>query len=145
MASPNAPKPKKPKAYTGKELTNHLRTLAATLHDVVYEDNPETGMSETRARTKGQALGEEIFKLATGWWETKIDDEDQERKIWHKPEPWAIAMVFDRMEGKAPQAINETDSKVKAKDKVAQLAKDRLNSLVPTRMGPPSLRKKDAE
>ena len=149
MAGKSPPKPKKPRLYTGKELTNHLRMLSAQLHDVVYDIDPETGHEITRARTKGQVLGEEIYKLATGWTETKIDSENKPREICHKPEPWAIAMIFDRMEGKAPMAINETDSKVSAKDKVSQLAKDRLNSLVSAAppIGPPSLppRKKDAD
>lgn len=142
----NVSKPR-PKKYSNRELTTHLRELAATLHDCVEEYDIDSGRKIPRARTKGQALAEEVFKRATGWSEEREDDEGNVKQVYHKPESWAIALIWDRMEGKTPQAVAEDETRVKAKDKVSDMAKQRINALVPAAIPePPSLpRKKDAE
>jgi len=124
----------KPKKYNSKQLTDHLRQLAAEAHDWTMEDG---------AITKGEALARLIWKAALGWTEETTDDEGNTKQVYHKPASWAQQFVFERMEGRSPQSTPEDDArKRKAKDEVRDLAKSRLNSLAKTAIGDEPLKKK---
>lgn len=110
----------KPKKYNSKELTNHLRQLAAEAHDWSEKDG---------LITKGEALARLLWAKALGWEEVQIDDEGNERTVKHPPEAWAIQLVYDRMEGKTPQAVTEDEARMTAADQVRELARARLNQL----------------
>lgn len=137
----------KPQKYNSRQLTENVRQLAAEVHDW----DPEDG-----AVTKGEQLARLIWKKALGYTETTVDEEGNEKKVWHKPESWAIQFLYERMEGKTPQAMSdEDDRKIKAKDSVRELAQSRLNSLAQKAKtaagggddlkskGPPKRKKKD--
>jgi len=131
----------KPKAYNSKQITQHLREIAAMAHDWSEED----GML-----TKGECLAMLLWRKALGYTEKVVDDEGNEKEIFHKPEAWAIQLVYDRMEGKVPQAVTDDETRsVKVKDEVSELAKSRLNAIAAEsealkKKGPPK-RKRDAE
>jgi len=108
------------KAYNSRQLTKHLRELAAEAHDWSEEDG---------VITKGEALAKLLWKKALGYKEKTVDDEGNEKEVYHPPASWAIQLVYDRMEGKTPQAITEDDTRISAADRVRDLAKARLNSL----------------
>lgn len=126
-----------PKKYNSRELTNHLRELAAEAHDMTAEGD---------LLTKGEALARLLFQKALGFSEEIVDDEGFRSVLLHKPEPWAIQLIYDRIEGKTPQAITEDESRIKAADKVRALVAQRLNSvtdsLVSQIKGPPPFKKK---
>mgnify|MGYP006272615441 CR=1 FL=1 len=134
----------KPKKYNSRQLTENLRQLAAEAHDWSMEDG---------AITKGEALAKLLWKKALGYTEETTDDEGNTKQVYHKPEAWAIQLVYERMEGKTPQAIQDDEgNKRKAKDEVRDLAKARLNDLAKTAKGsesdlkakgPPKRKKKD--
>ena len=113
------PKPRKPK-YDTRALTDKLRELAAEVHNM----DPDGTMV-----TRGEALATLLFNKALGYKERIIDDDGDEAEIVHPPEAWAINLVYDRLEGKTPVAIQEDTGKIKAKDKVGDLAKKQLNAL----------------
>lgn len=113
--------------FNSKELTEYLRKLAATPHD----------WSEDGVVSKGEALAQLLFKKALGYTEKKIDDEGVESVILHKPEAWAMQVIYDRLEGKTPQAIAEDEGRLKAADRVRDLAKQRLNALAGVTSPPP--------
>ena len=96
--------------------------------------------------TKGEALARLLWRKALGWVEKTRDDEGNESELIHKPEAWAINLVYERMEGKTPQAVTEQDeSRVKAVDKVRELAVARINDLASAALeksGPPPFKKK---
>lgn len=127
-------KPTKP-AYDNRQLTKHLRELAAEIHDV----DAETGETVT----KGEALAKMVFTKALGGIAKKVDDEGNVIEVEVKPESWAIQLVWDRMEGKTPQAVPDNHAKIKAKDKVGELAKNRINAMTAgddlKSQGPPSM------
>ena len=138
----------KPQRYNSRQLTEHLRQLAAEAHDWSMED----GMI-----TKGEALARLLWRKALGYTEKTKDDEGNEVEEWHKPEAWAIQLVYERMEGKTPQAIGEDESrKRKVKDEVQDLARARLNDIATTAAsaggdgdlkakGPPKRKKQDSD
>lgn len=126
----------KPK-YNSKELTNHLRTLAAEAHTIADDGT---------FVTKGEALADLLWQKALGYEEKTLDDEGNEKIVKHDPAAWAIQLVYDRMEGKTPQAVTEDDTRIKAAEAVREMAKNRINDLAakhaPVKPGPPSLKKK---
>lgn len=133
----------KPKKYNSKQLTEHLRQLAAEAHD----------WSEDGIITHGEALAKLLWKRALGWTEKTVDEEGNEKEVYHKPEAWAMQFVYERMEGKTPQSTPDDEGrKRRAKDDVRDLAKSRLNSLAKSaagsedglkKKGPPKRKKGD--
>lgn len=135
----------KPQRYNSRQLTEHVRQLAAEAHDWSMEDG---------VITKGEALARLLWRKALGYTETTTDEEGNEKEVWHKPEAWAIQLLYDRMEGKTPAAApEEDDRKTKVADQVRQLAVARLNDLAVTaqsgddlkKKGPPKRSKPDAQ
>ena len=128
----------KAKPYNSKDLTKHLRQLASEAQDWTEEDG---------VITKGEALARLLWRKALGYTEQTTDDEGNVKEVYHKPEAWAIQLVYERMEGKTPQAIEEDTTRRKAKDEVRDLAKSRVNDLadkaLTTGKGPPRHKKKD--
>lgn len=122
----------KPRPYNSREVTKHLRQLAAEAHD----------WTEDGVITKGEALAMLLWKRALGWEEEKTNAEGISVVVKHEPAAWAIQLVYDRMEGKTPQAITEDETKVRAADRVRELAKSRMNDITAqlvttTKKGPP--------
>ena len=117
---PSLPKPSKKRVrFSTRQLTQHLRELAADYVSIDNEGNPIT---------RGEQLAVIIWEKALGWTETCIKDEKQE-EIYHKPEAWAIALVFERMEGKAPAAVPDDKGTLTTADKVEEIVKSRINSI----------------
>lgn len=108
------------KKYNSRELTGHLKELLAEAHDMTVEGD---------LVTKGEAIARLLIQKALGWEEKTKDDEGKELLVYHKPEAWAIQLVYDRVEGKTPQAVTEDDVRIKAAERVRELAKQRLNGL----------------
>jgi len=116
----------RPKKYNSRELTNHVRQLAAEAHDWSEADG---------VITKGEALARLLWQKALGSTEQTEDDEGNPKQVFHKPESWAIQLLYDRMEGKTPQAVPEDEDRIKAADRVRELAAGRLNNLAEEAVG----------
>ena len=109
---PEIPKPRKRRApaYNSKQLTLHLRELAADV--ITYDD-------DGAAITRGEAMAQLLWKMALGYTETikgKVGDPNTE--VYHKPVSWALQLIFERMEGKAPLAIPEEKGRQTAAGRV---------------------------
>lgn len=113
---------KKQPASTGKVpsktlLTRHLRELAGSLSDQIGDDG--------NALTKAEALAKVLWERAIGWTET----DDAGKKTEHKPEPWAVSLVYERLEGRCPTAEDVGGSKGTIADKIGELSKTKINRL----------------
>lgn len=119
----------------GKHLTEELRRLSAEAIDMTPDGDPIT---------RAQALASLIWKFALGWKEKRRDENGDLQEVEHPPVAWAMQYLYERMEGKAPQAAPEAGDGIKAVDKVRKLAKDRLNALagVTAKAGPPEYKPK---
>lgn len=113
---PSLPKKKKRARYSSRQLTLHLREMAAEALTI----NDEGGLV-----TRGEALATLLWKKALGY--ESVNSETSE-VTYHKPEAWAIQLIWERMEGKAPVAIPDDKGVLKIADKVSDLARNRLNS-----------------
>ena len=110
-------------------LSAELRKLAAEVHTI---DN--NGDQVTRE----EALAAMIWKQALGWIEEVRDDDGTLRKVTHPPVAWCQQFLFERIEGKAQVSTEQTGAKVTAREKVGELARDRLNALAKAAIkGPP--------
>lgn len=107
-----------PGRLSGKQLTNHLRTLAEEMISVTDAGDPIT---------RAQALADLIWKFALGWTEEYRDDNGTLVKKKHPPVAWAMQYLFERTEGRAPVSMPENEGGLKAADKVSDLAKQRVN------------------
>jgi hypothetical protein len=112
-----------------RNLTKHLTELGQQIHTVDDEGNPIT---------REQALAELLWKKALGWIEETRDDEGTLQKVVHKPESWAIQYIYERREGKSIPTLPDDADRVRASDRVRELAKQRLNQLATVAAGAPA-------
>lgn len=101
-------------------LTQELKKLA---QQVVETD--EGG----EALTREQKLARMIWEQALGWVEKTRGDDGKVKEVYQPPVAWAQQFVFERIEGKAAQATPDESTGLRAKDKVAALARERVNKL----------------
>jgi hypothetical protein len=124
------------------DLPVNAKALRAALKELASEvltsetDNDGNVVALTRA----DALARLLWNRALGYTESYRDEAGRLCKKVHDPESWAMQYVFERIEGRAPQATVEAEAGVKAVDKVRELAKDRLNRIAATIAGPPKLK-----
>lgn len=110
-----------------RALTKHLQSLGQEMHTIDDQGNPIT---------REEALARLLWNMALGYVEKVRNNEGNWEEVAHKPVAWAMQAVWDRREGKVPLAIGEDDNRIKASDRVRELAKDRLNALARTAAGP---------
>jgi len=117
-----------PTKLSTKALTRYLNEMGALVHTVDDEGNPIS---------REQALADLLWKKALGYTEMGRDDDGNRCEVVHKPEAWAMQYIFERREGKAPAAVQTEDAdRIRAADKVRELARERLNKLAAAKAGP---------
>lgn len=118
-----------PQKFSTRALTRYLNEMGALVHTVDDEGN---------AISREQALADLLWKKALGYTEMTRDDDGNMKQMVHKSESWAMQYIFERREGKAPVALNTGDNegRIKAADKVRELARERLNKLATAKAGP---------
>lgn len=122
-----------PGKLSNAALSKELRKLAIEVHTITDDGTPVT---------REQKLADIIWKLALGCTEKYRDEEGNLKEKVYPPAAWAIQFVFERVEGKAQTVAPDETSTVRAKDKVAELARERVNRLAAIAAGPPALPKR---
>lgn len=118
--SKNVHAPKKKLKYAPRQLTKFLKTLAMEAETI--DDMGEVV-------TKGQTLAALLFKKALGYIEMGRDENGGHREIYHKPESWAIQYIYDRLEGRVPQAVIEEKDGPSIADKIREISVAKANAL----------------
>ena len=103
-----------------RQLTTELRKLGDEVTGVDDEGEPVT---------RFEKLAERVWDYALGYHEQVRDEKGRPSTIYHPPVAWAAQYIFERVEGKAPQAPVEAVKKIKVADKVAEMAKRKINEL----------------
>lgn len=106
------------KTPTGPILTQLLKAQALDVEDA----DVKTG----DVITKGQALATLVWKMALGYWIKDPDDPD--KKVYIKSDFRAVALLFDRMEGKIATAV-PADNRQTLPETVSEMARSKANSL----------------
>ena len=112
------PNPRTGKVPTGAVLTKHLRALAAEASEQIADDGS--------VLTRAEALALLIWGRALGW----VEKGDKGEQVNHKPEPWAISLIYERLEGRCPTAM-DTGNKGTVADKVSEMGVAAINDLTP--------------
>lgn len=125
-------------AKRGDSLTQNLRRLRDEAHTIDDGGDP---------LTKGEALAVLLWHKALGYKEKVVHEDSRgnmaRKDVTHKPEAWAIQLIYERLEGKTPLQIIDEGGKLRVEDRVDELAKARVNELAEIiargRGGPPRI------
>lgn len=119
------------KVIAGKLLSKFIREIANELHDdpIIRAKGEDAAIV-----TKAEVLARYVWKSALGYVEEVDTYKDGVktgiRPEIHKPERWAINMVWDRSEGRAGAADPKGGSdKASLADKVSGLGAKRVNTI----------------
>ena len=112
---------KKKKGFNTKNLNTLLEKIGSELHDAKINGDTVT---------KDEALIRTLWNKALGYVETIQDNNGANKEIRHKPERWAVELIYLRREGAVPTVQGEDRNRITAAEEVSQLAKDRLNRKV---------------
>jgi len=120
------------KIAAGKLLSKFIREIASEICD-----DPEIKAKGEDAVmiTKAEKIARYIFKLALGYEET-VDVLDKGGKkigikpVIHRPDKWAINIIWDRLEGRVGAADPKSSGdKAKLSDRVSEQGKKRLSQI----------------
>lgn len=120
------------KIAAGKLLSKFIREIASEICDdpVIKAKGEEAVML-----TKAEAIARYIFKLALGY-EESVDVFDKAGKKTgirpevHRPDKWAINIIWDRLEGRVGAAdLKAGSDKASLADKVSEQGKKRLSQI----------------
>ncbi len=110
------------KAHAGRLLSEFLRRIAQEKTELANVDGEDIMVS------KAEKMARNMFKIANGYEEF---DPKKNKTVVHKPSAGMIALIFDRMEGRAaPTNLNE-DKKRTLPKKVSAENKKVINDLSP--------------
>ncbi len=105
----------------GKLLSTFIRQIAEEVTEVVVD--PVTG--EDRMATKAEGLARLMWKKALGYKETNIVEGSPVDTTYHA-DKFMMGMLFDRMEGRAPVTVGDSDGKMTTAERVSELGKKRI-------------------
>jgi len=116
---PKLAKPKKKLKYSARQLTKFLKELAMEM---------ESMDDEGEIVTKGKALALLLFKKALGYYDIRKGEHGERVEVYHKPESWALQMIFERLEGRVPQAVLEEKGGPSIAEKIREISKAKANA-----------------
>lgn len=111
-------------AWSPKQLTRHLERLAEEMHTVEDDGDPIS---------KSEALAKLLWNKALGYTE-QVLKAGEWVEVSRPPESWAIHLIYDRLEGRVNTSDKGkgTDTEKPVHEKVAEIAKARLNAAAET-------------
>lgn len=117
---------------SNRQLTAHLRRLAAEIPPVEDMQVNTDGAPMTRA----EQLATELWKRAIGYTEIKEKSGGKTaERVSHDPQQWAMVLVFERLEGKAPIAVEDKVASATAAEMVTEQAQQRINNFTDKTVG----------
>lgn len=108
------------KTAAGLILSKFLRQIAAEMTEL--EKNSD---GEDVIVSKAEALARRMWKIALGFTETEVRTGGKRVEVIHSPDRGLMALLLDRLEGRAPLMFSDT-SKKNISDKVDDQAKSRI-------------------
>lgn len=107
-----------------KELTELLNKIGSEAH---------TMNNDGEVITKNEALIKLLWDTALGYTEMAMvesgKDKGTMREVKHKPQKWAMELIYNRKEGGLANTSDVNESGISAAKQVRQLAKDRSNKM----------------
>ena len=113
------------KTKAGQLLSHFLRQIAEERTELIKDSG------EDRIATKAEALARQMWKDALGYKELEPVYRNGELKghkeVVHHPNRAMMELVFNRIEGRAPLAIQEGDDKITVTERVSEEGKKRIS------------------
>jgi len=106
----------------GRLLSKYIRRIAEENTEFLKADSPS---EDDRMGTKAEALARNLWKLALGWEEVIVTETDSKRVV-HPPDAKIAFLLMDRMEGRAPTAVDDTDDRPSAAKKISEQGLKRI-------------------
>jgi len=106
-------------AHAGQLLSKFLKEIANEETELLTIDG------EDRMTTKAEALARLMWRMALGYEEETIASNGQRSRIAHAPDKKMMALLFDRIEGRAT-ILSETQKGQTVADKVSEQGKQRI-------------------
>ena len=100
-----------------KVLTEAIRLLS---------NEAESTTPDGMMLTKAQVLASRIWEYALG--KTYVDTIDGKRHTI-KPQQWAIQLIFERMEGRVPNAIDDGGETAELAERLSELTTNSINEI----------------
>ena len=120
------------KVAAGKLLSKFIKEIASEIHDdpVIKAKGEDAVML-----TKAEAIARYIWKVALGYEGTEDVYDKSGKKtgikpVHHKPDKWAINIIWDRLEGRVGAAdLKGGSDKASLADRVSALGKKHMNQI----------------
>lgn len=108
------------KTAAGLILSKFLRQIANEVTE--FEKNAD---GQEELMSKAESLARKMWKIALGYKETVVQAGGVRKEVYFPPDRGLMALLYDRLEGRAPLMFSDT-SKKNISDKVDEQAKNRI-------------------
>ena len=106
----------------GKLLSRFLRQISEEETEMVQGSE-----GEDRMATKAEAMARKMWRIALGWTEQVVPgDGAMPYEIEHAPDQKMMALLYDRIEGRATPATEDDANRPSAAMKVTEQSKSRI-------------------
>ena len=107
----------------GKLLSKFIRQIAEEETELLLGESPA---DDDRMVTKAEALARMMWRQALGYEETVIYDDGPSKKVVHQPDLRTAKELMDRLEGRAPTAVEDSDTRPSTAKKVTEQGLKRI-------------------
>jgi hypothetical protein len=109
----------------GKLLSRFIRQIAEEETEFVKDDD-----GVDRMASKAEALARQIWRQALGYTEYVVSDPTLPPvEVIHKPDQKMLALLYDRMEGRAATATEDETLRPSTAQKISEQGKKRVAAL----------------
>jgi hypothetical protein len=109
------------KTKAGQLLSRFLRQISEEVTELDQKDGEDVLVS------KAEKLARIMFKEALGYKEIELGKNGGRKEIIHRPDKYMLALLFERIEGRAPLAQDD-GNKRDVPDRVDDQAKSRISA-----------------
>ena len=107
----------------GRLLSKFIRLIAEETEFVQGK-----GSDEDRMVTNAELIAREMWKQAKGWEELIICEDGNTKRVVHPPDTKIAFLLMDRMEGRAPTAITDSDDRPSTAKKIKEQGIKRIQA-----------------
>jgi hypothetical protein len=108
----------------GRLLSKFIRQIAEET-EFVKGENPS---EDDRMVAKAELLARSLWRQALGWEELIVTEDGAAKKVIHLPDAKIAFLLMDRMEGRAPTAVDDSDDRPSTAMKVTEQGLKRINA-----------------
>ena len=125
MPLKDTPFSKGSKKRAGRLLSGYLRIIAQEETEFIKSGNGE----DDRMASKAEQLARQMWKMALGYEEIIEDSDGNKKTVKHPPDRSMVALLYDRVEGKATPSDEGEKDPVTIADKVTEQGVSRINQI----------------